>query len=336
MNKSIIFLLLFSLQGCQSHKTWQLAVTPDMETEAVNQGGDAADDPALWVHATDAEQSLILGTQKKQGLYSYDLSGRIKQFVPAGRLNNVDIRQAVTVAGLSLDVVAASNRSNNRISLFLVDPQGDIRSWDTVSSPLSAFAEVYGFCMGHVQDRLYFVVTGKDGDAELYQLDEAGEQLQLIRTLAIPSQSEGCVINDDDGHLFIGEEATGVWRFHVSDPSVAELVIRVDGRRLRADVEGLALLRSPQRTYLMVSSQGNNQFPLYDLADFQYVKSVLIKSNNRFDKVTGTDGIDINQALSSDTFPMGILMTQDDRNTSPREHQNFKVVSLAQILNQLE
>jgi 3-phytase len=336
MNKPIVFMLLFILQGCQSHKPWHLAVTPDMETEAVNQGGDAADDPALWVHATDAEQSLILGTQKKQGLYSYDLSGQIRQFIPDGRLNNVDIRQAVTVAGRSLDIAAASNRSNNRISLFLVDPQGNIRSWDSVSSPVSGFAEVYGFCMGHVQDRLYFVVTGKDGDAELYQLDAAGEQLQLIRTLKIPSQSEGCVINDDDGSLYIGEEAAGVWRFHVSDPSVAELVIRVDGSRLQADVEGLALLRSSQRTYLMVSSQGNNQFPLYDVADYRHIKSVVVNSNERFDKVTGTDGIDINQALSSKAFPQGVLMTQDDRNTAPRAHQNFKVVSLEQIFSQLD
>ena len=46
-----------------------------VETTPVKTQGDAADDPAIWVHPIDAQKSLILGTNKKRGLYVYNLEG---------------------------------------------------------------------------------------------------------------------------------------------------------------------------------------------------------------------------------------------------------------------
>src|SRR6187551_2490222 len=40
------------------------AVTPVTETSPVKGFGDAADDPAIWVHPTDPEKSLIFATDK--------------------------------------------------------------------------------------------------------------------------------------------------------------------------------------------------------------------------------------------------------------------------------
>jgi 3-phytase len=36
-----------------------------VETEPVPSSGDAADDPAIWVHPGDPARSLVLGTDKK-------------------------------------------------------------------------------------------------------------------------------------------------------------------------------------------------------------------------------------------------------------------------------
>jgi myo-inositol-hexaphosphate 3-phosphohydrolase len=36
-----------------------------IETEAVPSRGDAADDPAIWIHPDNPAQSLVLGTDKK-------------------------------------------------------------------------------------------------------------------------------------------------------------------------------------------------------------------------------------------------------------------------------
>ena len=60
-----------------------IAVTPTAETEGTT--GDA-DDPAIWVEPADPAQSLILGTDKTQGLFVYGLDGAVRQFLPASVL----------------------------------------------------------------------------------------------------------------------------------------------------------------------------------------------------------------------------------------------------------
>jgi myo-inositol-hexaphosphate 3-phosphohydrolase len=41
-----------------------------METQPVGHGGDAADDPAIFVHPTDPARSAIIATDKKGGCWS--------------------------------------------------------------------------------------------------------------------------------------------------------------------------------------------------------------------------------------------------------------------------
>jgi 3-phytase len=101
---SIAALALFALAACQDQANTAKAPEPPAaaaplpqvlavrETDPVNTEGDAADDPAIWVNPADPAQSLIIGTAKKSGLYTYGLDGKMVQFLPEGRLNNVDIR----------------------------------------------------------------------------------------------------------------------------------------------------------------------------------------------------------------------------------------------------
>src|SRR5690606_27100977 len=49
------------------------AVTALAETAPVASYGDAADDPAIWAHPTQPGRSLIVATDKKAGLYVYDM-----------------------------------------------------------------------------------------------------------------------------------------------------------------------------------------------------------------------------------------------------------------------
>src|SRR5690606_29218299 len=98
-----------------------IIVEPTVETEPVDDHGDAADDIAIWVHPTDAAQSLVIGAQKKRGIEAYDLNGRRLQLLADGRMNNVDLRQAVNLGAGPLDIVAASNRTHGAISLYTVD-----------------------------------------------------------------------------------------------------------------------------------------------------------------------------------------------------------------------
>ena len=68
-----------------------LAIAVRATAETAGTSGDA-DDPAIWVNEADPAQSLILGTDKTAGLYAYGLDGAVRQFLPDGRLNNVDLR----------------------------------------------------------------------------------------------------------------------------------------------------------------------------------------------------------------------------------------------------
>src|SRR5262245_15075297 len=76
-------------------------VTATVETVPVPNGGDAADDPALWIHPTNPSLSLVIGTDKTAagGLAAYNLNGTQQQFVTAGALNNVDLRYNFMLGG---------------------------------------------------------------------------------------------------------------------------------------------------------------------------------------------------------------------------------------------
>ena len=91
---------------------------------------DAADDPEIWVDPKDSNRGLILGTDKQSGLYVYDLTGAQRQFLAAGRLNNVDLRSGFVLAGASQVLVGASNRTARGISFFVFDPADPtLRPW---------------------------------------------------------------------------------------------------------------------------------------------------------------------------------------------------------------
>ena len=84
-------------------------VVATVETDPVPDGGDAADDPAIWIHPAHPSQSLIIGTDKLSGLAVYDLDGHEVQFLPDGMLNNVDVRYDFPVGGVLTDIVCAGN-----------------------------------------------------------------------------------------------------------------------------------------------------------------------------------------------------------------------------------
>ena len=89
----------------------RVSVPASLETAAVAGAGDAADDPAFW-RAQAPAQSRILGTDKKSGLYVYTLDGGTAQYLPAGRMNNVDVRYGFEAGAQTVDIAVASDRGS--------------------------------------------------------------------------------------------------------------------------------------------------------------------------------------------------------------------------------
>jgi 3-phytase len=315
-------------------------VAPTAETEPVPPGGDA-DDPAIWVDRDDPRKSTIIGTDKLGGLAVYDLSGDQIQYLADGDLNNVDLRNGCPLGGESVTLVTAADATTNRLAIYRVD-SSTRKLVDVALRPITVGIAAYGSCMyrNPATDRFYVFVDSEGQGAdpggrveqwELLAADGGKVDARRVRRFAVGSQTEGCVADDERGDLYIGEEATGIWRYS-ADPDAGTDRARVDstgpGGHLEAEVEGLALAHGPARSgYLIASSQGNSSFVVYrDDEDNDYVKTFTVEAADGIDAAEETDGVDVTMRDLGDEFPHGLLVVQDGSDDGGRT--NFKLVSL--------
>jgi len=317
-------------------------VTAQMETSPMPRKGDTADDPAIWVHPRDTSKSLVLATDKKWGLRVYDLAGREIQSIASGHINNIDTRQAVQLNGETLDIAAASNRSNNAIELYTIHTN-TTNNWAQVKSVATlptGLKEVYGICLYHPSaDSLYAFINDKDGRVRQYQIKKQNKAFYLHKTgeFSFNSQPEGCVADDETGNIFFGEEDTGLWLINAKQNAGLRLIEPV-GKRLVADVEGMALIKNALGHYLVVSSQGDSSYAVFNAyAPFEYRGSFTIgfKVDGAIDGVSETDGLDLTGVTLSDDYPGGMLVVQDGHNVMPEQPQNFKYISWKDVLTKL-
>lgn len=326
------FALLPLAAGCMSTGPSAPSVFAAVETAPVETADDAADDPAVWVHAGDPAASLILGTDKNAGLYVYDLSGAVKQFLNAGELNNVDLRQNVAMGGWTGDIAAASNRTDNSVTLFTIDGNGAVAESGAFPSLLD---EPYGLCMGVFEGSVLVFVPYKTGDMIAYRLAGPGGGEEAAR-LKLASQLEGCIFDDEAGVLYIGEENRGVWKASFdgaafSAPALVDEVGSASG--IAADVEGLALYKTGATTgYLIASSQGNNSYAVYRReGDNAFITRFAIAPGDAIDGSEETDGIEAVSAGLGPAFPQGLFIAQDGFNAPKGSAQNFKIVDWREI-----
>ncbi|MBN8485881.1 MAG: phytase [Sphingomonadales bacterium] len=291
---------------------------------------DAADDPAIWRNRRDPAASLIVATDKKAGLYVYGLDGKVRHFVADGRLNNVDLVD-MGRAGI---MVVASDRNDEaaaRLRLYRLDPV------TAQLVPLAVFdggaGESYGLCL---------VRRGSGFDAFSVLKDGLVAQVQvrlgkvpkgtIVRYLKVPTQTEGCVVDPRSETLYVGEENVGIWTFdaRARGPVLGKLAVRVDGTRLVADVEGLALAPQGRKGgWLVASSQGDNAYVLFRLPDLAYAGRFRIAAG-QFGSVEETDGIELKLGSFGPDYPAGLFVAQDGMNEPAA--QNFKLVSWAEVL----
>lgn len=315
-------------------------VAPLRQTDPVARQGDAADDPAIWVHPTQPNLSQVLGTNKKQGLLSYDLNGKLLQDLPVGRLNNVDVRANFKLAGQMIDLAVASNRDNNSISVFAIDrASGMISQAGEIPTPLK---EIYGICLFQPAiGELYAFANGKDGSFLQYRLSDAGGKVagKLVRDFAVASQPEGCVADDRQQRLFLGEEDVGVWAVDARANGATELTqVLAVGDVLKADVEGLGLYQAQNQGYLLISSQGNDSYVVLDAEPPFAIRGAMRVGLNGalgIDGASETDGLEVTSANLGGPWSKGMLVVQDGRKRMPEATQNFKFVPWTDVAKAL-
>ena len=317
-------------------------VTPNVETEPVASFGDAADDPALWLHPEDPALSVVIGTQKQRGINVYDLHGNLLQSREDGRINNADLRYGFLLDGEPVDIVTASNRSTDSIGIWKLDPQ--TRTLVDVAEGVipTGMEDPYGQCMYRSPESgdYYVIINDTDGLVRQWRLLETGAGrigVELVREFSVGSQTEGCVADDETGDLFIGEENTGIWRYAAEPDAGPErvLVDSIENGNLTADVEGLAIYYGHNgEGYLIASNQGANNFAVYERqGDNRFVGHFYIVSDEAtgIDGASDTDGLDVTSAYLGSTLPNGVLVVQDGRNITPKARQNYKLVPWERI-----
>ena len=310
-----------------------VTVLPANETAPMNGEGDLADDPAIWVNPGDAASSLILGTNKREGLYVYALDGGELQELPVGRINNVDLRGNIAVG---------SNDEFNVISWFNIDPES-LTVTHIVNTPTGK-DEPYGICAGLNGETYEVAVTYKDGTIQLWSASWEtlkSEAPHLDRTVKLSSQLEGCVFDDANARLIVGEEDVALWAIDLSDDaSTPQIVDRIaDGHGLVADIEGVSLWTGADRNsgYIVASAQGADRYVVYDRVPPYAPRGVFRIGDNEaigIDGTSTTDGLDATSAPLPG-MPKGMLVVQDDANPVPEYEQNFKMVDWAAIADAL-
>lgn len=317
-----------------------VSVVADTQTETMARFGDAADDPAIWVNKKSPRKSRVIGTNKQQGLFVYDLQGKQVQHFNSGKLNNVDVRYGVPVGKKKMDIAVATHRDDNSLVIYTIDPSsGKLVFSGSVNTDLE---EIYGFCLYQSASATYAIPNGKSGEFQQIKLIATPDENnnitwrgELVRRFYVKSQPEGCVADDKNQRLFVGEEDVALWTLG-AEPTAAntpELVLAA-GDLLVADVEGVGIYQGKQHSYVVVSSQGNNSFIVIDaLPPFKVRGRVRIDMDaaHDIDGVSETDGLEVNAANFGGNFNEGMLVVQDGHKVMPEAPQNFKYVDWKKI-----
>ena len=278
-----------------------------------------ADDCAIWIHPTDPARSTVIGNDKAgktSGLYVYDLSKAVVQFVPMDRPSNLDVRYGMALGGRPVDICAAVDRKRNRIKVFAIDPVS--RKLRDVTAPGGIPSHVakdtYGLALyRRPADGAVFAFASDARAGAIAQVrltDDGTGKVRgaLVRRLGrsvIRGSVEGMVADDELGFLYAADEDRAVLKFHADPERGAEPVARFalrDG--IAGDREGLALYPCADGTgYLVLSSQGNNTVKVYAReGDNRFLKTI--------DTVGArdTDGLDVTPCPAGPTFPHGFMV----------------------------
>jgi len=267
------------------------------------------DDLCIWRDQTDPSQSLIITSDKKANLIAvFDLNGKLLQSVPLPQPGNIDIRQGVRCGDQSRDIVVVNQRSGGyRLAVFQIS-RSDRRLKRLDAEDLLT-EQNYGLCLYHnrVTGTLYAIVTSDTGSQVQYELSVSAEGMvksKIVRQWTT-GKSEGAVADDELGRLYVSEEELGVWEMGADPDQSApgELVIRLGEHDLKPDLEGVTLFKqSGEAGYLILSSQGQSQFFLYERSgDHRFVGKFSIAG------VQDTDGIDVLAESCGPQFPNGLF-----------------------------
>jgi 3-phytase len=373
-------------------------------------GGNVdSDDPEVWIHPDDTDDSVVIGAEKQHGLSVFDLDGHRIQHIPAagpprpgdeaGRLNNLDVLYDVRIAGHDRDIAVVSDRGLDKLHVYSIDAdkaedrEPPLTEITEAGSPYLFSADqdevndqdtAYGIAAWKASNGTVYVLVTREhrADIGLFKLvpranGEVG--YEVVRRAAMPTsfalpngttwtpcdepgrqpQSEGMVVDEDRGLVYISQEGVGVWRANANLVSFAPVLVDkvrefgvpatydaasdecvagpdpgYGGTHLSADAEGLTIYhRADGKGYLIASSQGDSTYAVYDRKPGNAYLGSFRVGGGPIDPTENTDSLFVTNVPVGD-FEHGLLLVQDGHDTPDvlgpdgrvRESTNFKLV----------
>jgi 3-phytase len=325
---------------------------PVLHTDPVT---DDPDDPAIWVHPSDPEKSLILGTNKVKAptgaLVVFGLDGKTRQTITGlDRPNNVDIEYGFPLGAKRVDIAVAAERLQSRLRVFEIAQNGSgIRD---IGSPegTRVFTDRQGEEAAPMGVSLYrrpadgaifAIVAPKSGPREgylgQYRLEDDGKGrvkaafVRYFGRFSGGAEIEAVAVDDELGYVYYADEGDGIHKYS-ADPDRAHAAAELAhfGRSgFKADREGIAIYaRADGAGYIVCTDQleGNSEYHLYKREGEPgrpHDHSALVKVVRG--GADSTDGLEITSRPLGPKFPAGMMVAM---NSGPK---NFLVFSWADI-----
>lgn len=302
-----------------------LAVTASVVSDPFPSfSGDVADGAAIVYDSVTPANSVVIGTNKGTGggLYVFNLSGDILSSSLLGPANSVDTRDLTGVAGWDDRLlVMTSDRTAGVLRFYWMN-----RTTKALTSAGTSAAlgwEPYGTCLyKHSDGTVYAFVTQRGPDdtspRNMYQypLTRSGESVTMgaaVRTIGLTSVVEGLAADDSTGKLYASQEDVGLYQYSAAPTggSTRVTIDTVGAGNLIADVEDVALAYHPDGTKLLVSSQGDNTYHVYDAVTFAHELKFTINRPGGTTQVLQTDGLDVFLGDFGSAFPNGLIVVHD-------------------------
>jgi 3-phytase len=292
------------------------------------------DDPALWIHPTDAAQSLVLGTDKDEngGLYAFDLKGKIVSSVKGlARPNNVDIEYGLMLNGKPTDIAVVTERMTHSLRIFSLP---DLTPIDGGGLPMfegdtaAGFRDLMGVSLYKAGDGKISAVVGRKtgptdgGYLAQYQLTDNGKgqvKATLLRKFGKYSgqkEIESIFVDDKMGYVYYSDEGIGIRKYYANPEKGNDELALFATTGFTSDHEGISLYATSDSTgFLLVSDQQAQSFQIFPRQgmpnkphEHPMLKKVRVSALE-------SDGSETTSLVLDSNFPKGIFVAMSTDKT---------------------
>jgi len=322
--KNVLYSLFIIVFICSCNQSNLPKIAPDIITDYTL---NDTDDPAIWVHPTEPEKSIVFGTDKETNgaIYAFNLEGKIiedKTIRNIERPNNVDIEYGFQLNDSTVtDIIVFTEREKQQIRLFSVPEMipldgGGFPVFEdelAIENRLPMGISLYKSPKDGV---IYAIVGRKTGPKEGYlyqyaiQSDSLGVTSKFVRKFGSFSgvkEIEALAVDDKNGFVYVSDEGVCIKKYH-AEPSMGTTELACfGGEYFLEDIEGIAIANYPnQNGYLIVSNQQKGEFNIFSTKDNSFVKALNLSTLE-------TDGCEVVTAPLGTKFPNGLFVAMNDQ-----------------------